>query len=306
MKRPLLILLVLTIGHEAFSQSFFAIRRERNVILSAGTGTSTYFGELSNPGTLINLQPNLNVGLKTYVAPIVSVRTELNWFVLHGDDAHATTAGRRARGLSFRSNCFEINATGEISLFANGNRYYRRPPINFYGFIGVGLMYFNPVADYNGKAYSLEPLHTEGHGYSRVTPVIPVGFGARLKVGPNTNVVLEGGFRKTFTDYIDDVSDKYSTPDTNDPVRAYFQNPNNPTDYPRPNNVTASENLNKSKAGNKRGNPGSLDSYFLLNVKVEYYLPSFGVGGRRGNGLLSKKRKSNYRYNKRGGIRRRR
>src|SRR5882724_6285367 len=94
------------------AQSFFAIRQERHFILTAGTGTATYFGELSNPGTIINLQPNLNVGLQYYLSPIISVRSELNWFVLHGDDKLASEVSRKARGLSFRSNCFEISATG--------------------------------------------------------------------------------------------------------------------------------------------------------------------------------------------------
>lgn len=282
--------LLLIIPYLAPAQSFFAIRHERRLILTAGTGTATYFGELSNPGTVINLQPNINVGLQTYLTPRISVRSELNWFVLHGDDKLANDAARRSRALSFRSNSFEISATGEISLYANGNRYYRRPSINFYGFTGIGLLYFNPVADYNGKAYSLEPLQTEGVSYSRITPVIPMGLGARLKVGPNTNIVLEGGFRKTFTDYLDDVSTQYTTQDPNDPIRAYFQNPGAGT-------------TNNFTAGTRRGNPKAMDSYFLLNVKLEYYLPSFGIS-RRGNGLISNKRKSTYRYNKRGGIRR--
>ncbi|GHN02850.1 hypothetical protein WSM22_43390 [Cytophagales bacterium WSM2-2] len=265
--------------------------------MTAGTGTATYFGELSNPGTIINLQPNLNVGLQYYVSPRVSVRSELNWFVLHGDDKLANETSRKNRGLSFRSNCFEITAAGEVSLFANGNRYYRRPTINFYAFGGVGLLYFNPVADYNGKAYSLAPLQTEGVNYSRVSLVIPMGFGGRLKLTPNLNLAVEGGFRKTFTDYIDDVSTKYVVP-SSDPVTAYFQNPNNPAYNP-----TASGDINNFNAGFKRGNPNSMDSYFLLNAKIEYYLP-ITKGGRKGSGLL--KRKSTFKYNKRGGMKRRR
>lgn len=281
------------------SQSFFAVRRQRSLMLTAGTGSSTYFGELSNPGTLIKAQPNLNVGLQIYVSPQISVRGELNWFQLKGSDSEANTIGRKVRGLSFRDNCFEISGTAAINLFANGNRYYRRPTINIYGFTGIGILYFNPTAKLNGKSYSLEPLHTEGVSYSRVVPVIPIGLGLRLKTGPNTNIVFEGGYRKTFTDYLDDVSTKYTAP-SSDPITAYFQNPNNPVYNP-----SATGDTNTFNAGAKRGNPNATDSYFLLNVKIEYYLPF--NSGRRGNGLISgNKRKSTYRYNKRGGIKRRR
>jgi hypothetical protein len=295
---PLMLLVSVIFPDAIQAQSFFAVRRERTIILTAGTGSSTYYGELSNPGTTIKFQPNLNVGLQKYVSSRISVRTELNWFELQGSDAQANSAARKARGLSFRSSCFEISATGAINLYANGNRYYRRPGLDVYAFTGIGLLYFNPKADYKGKSYSLEPLHTEGVSYSRVVPVIPVGLGIRIKTGPNTNIVFEGGYRKTFTDYIDDVSSKYIAPGT-DPVANYFENPNN-TLY----NPAATTDLNNYKAGSKRGNPSNTDSYFLLNVKVEYYLPF--ASGRNGNGLLKRSRsKSMYRYNKRGGLRRR-
>ncbi len=283
------------------AQSFFAIRKERSLILTVGTGSSTYYGELSNPGTLVKFQPNFNAGLQLYVTPRISVRTELNWFVLAGSDAQASDIGRKVRGLSFRSSCFELSATGAFNLYGNGNRYYRRPAINIYAFTGIGILYFNPKADYKGKSYALEPLHTEGVSYSRIVPVIPMGLGIRLKAGPNTNIVLEGGYRKTFTDYLDDVSTKYTAPSSN-PVVAYFQNPNNPTYNP----AATGSDTNNFTAGFKRGNPSRTDSYFLLNVKIEYYLPyGTGSGSKRGGGFFGgSKNKSQYRYNKRGGIKR--
>ncbi|MGC4020894.1 MAG: DUF6089 family protein [Cyclobacteriaceae bacterium] len=283
-------------------QSFYAIRQERSFMLTGGTGTSTYYGELSNPGTYIKFQPNFNVGLQTYVSPRISVRTELNWFILQGSDKLANSQGRKVRGLSFHSSCFEISATGAINIFSNGNRYYRRPIINGYAFAGFGVLYFNPKGDLNGKSYALEPLHTEGKSYSRVVPVIPFGFGIRLKVSPNTNIVIEGGYRKTFTDYLDDVSGKYAAPDPNDKVRAYFENPNSAT-YNTLTPIAAGES-NNFKEGSKRGNPSSNDSYFLLNAKIEYYLPFNASYSKRGGAIL-RKRSSMYRYNKRGGIRRR-
>jgi hypothetical protein len=298
---PLILGLLLFWPEFSQSQSFFSIRRERSWILTAGTGASTYYGELSNPGTVIKFLPNVNVGLQKYLTPQINVRVELNWFQLKGSDAQADEQSRKQRGLSFLSNNFEISAIGAFNLFANGNRYYRRPSINIYAFTGIGLLYFNPTSQLNGKSYSLAPLHTEGVSYSRVVPVIPLGLGLRLKTGPNTNVVIEGGYRKTFTDYLDDVSTHYVAPGS-DPIANYFMNPNNPT-Y---NTLTpiASGDVNNYTAGSKRGDPNKTDSYFLLNIKVEYYLP-MGASGRRGNGLISnKKRKSTYRYNKRGGVRR--
>jgi hypothetical protein len=286
------------------AQSFYAIRHQRSLMLTAGTGTSTYYGELTNPGTLLKAQPNLNVGLQIYVTPQISVRTELNWFQLKGSDADANEPSRKIRGLSFLSNCFEISGIGAFNLFANGNRYYRRPTLNVYAFTGFGLLYFNPTAKLDGKSYSLEPLKTEGVSYSRVAPVIPIGLGVRLKTGPNTNIVFEGGYRKTFTDYLDDVSTKYADPNSfTDPIARYFANPNNPA-YNTLTTIPPTE-VNNYTTGAKRGNPSATDSYFLLNVKVEYYLP-LQSGGRRSGLVGTRKTKSTYRYNKRGGMKRRR
>jgi hypothetical protein len=60
-------------------------------------------------------------------------------------------------------------------------------------------------------------------------------------------------------------------------------------------------------AGSQRGDPSKKDGYFLLNVKIEYYLPGniqlFG-GGQKKYGSFNRKRSSSfYRYNKTGRLR---
>ena len=282
------------------AQSFVSNGQERSLLISAGVGTSSYYGELTNQGQLMpNAKPTINVGVQAFLSNRISVRGELNWFQLHGDDNKANSTARKARGLSFVSNGIELSTTGTVSLLANGNRYYRRPIFNIYGFVGIGLLYFNPTANYKGKSYSLEPLHTGGVSYSRFTPVIPVGLGARIKLAPNYNLVIEGGYRKTFTDYLDDVSGRYIAP-TGDAVRDYFINPTNTTYNPAASSLPADEQ-NQYHAGSKRGDPTHKDGYFLLNVKIEYYLPvakkynkykkSYGLG----KGGMFKAKKSYYR-----------
>ncbi len=261
-------------------QSFYTVRNQRSVILSGGTGSATYYGDLANPGVNLKFQPNINVGLQYFVHPRISARAELNWFQLEGSDANASDEGRRLRNLSFYSSCFEVTGTGLINLYSNGPRFYRRPKINLYGFAGIGLLYFNPKADYKGQSYSLQPLHTEGVAYSLVTPVIPYGIGVRLRIGPYTNIVVEGGWRKTFTDYLDDVSGRYVNPNTfTDPIALALADRSPEIGAPA------------HTAGQIRGNPSANDSYFLLNAKVEYYL-KWDVHKRKGRGLISNKNKS--------------
>lgn len=259
------LLILVTVVAEA--QSFYAIRRSRSLIFSAGTGTSTYFGELkSNGGGYIDPRINLNVGLQYFVIPQLALRGELAWFQLSGDDAASTGAHLR-RNLSFVSNNFEASVTGAFHLKPMNYRYYQRPPFNAYVYAGVGLMRFNPRAELNGTMHSLQPLMTEGVEYGRVGVVLPAGLGVKVKAGPFFNFVLEGGYRKTFTDYLDDVSTVHPDKSTwTDPIRIALSDRGPEVDIaPKP-------------AGSVRGNSDKMDGYFLMNLKVEYYLPTtFGT-----------------------------
>ncbi len=265
------------------AQSFYALRRERSIILTAGLGSSTYFGDLSNPKKLISPDPSINVGLQYYITKRIALRTELNWFTISGDDKDADEKGRIRRNLSFSSSNLELSAVGIINLYQNGNRFYRRPMFNVYVFGGVALLYMNPKTKYKGEWVALQPLQTEGVSYSLIQPIVPYGLGIRFKVSPLFNVSVEGGWRKTFTDYLDDVSTVYPA------VIPFLSDRGQEIGYP-------------AKPGGIRGNPTNDDAYMLFNVKVEYYLP--WQINRRGNGLIAKKKSAFVRYNKRGRLKR--
>lgn len=244
------------------AQSFYNYRGGRDVIVSAGTGTSTYFGDLKDPGDYVDAKANLNVGAQYFFNPRISGRAELNWFQLKGDDSEAGSEGRVVRNLSFTSNNYEFNVVGIVNALPNGSRFYQRPQFNAYGFLGVGALYFNPKGELNGKKYALQPLETEGVSYSRLTVVIPFGVGIRYKANPFFNIALEGGYRLTFTDYIDDVSTVYRANSSfTDPVAAALADRRPEIGLPL------------LEPGHIRGNPDKNDGYFLFNIKIEYYLP---------------------------------
>ena len=73
----------------------------------------------------------------------------------------------------------------------------------------------------NGSWYELQPLGTEGQGtkaYPGLTPYkltqfgVPFGIGAKISLSKILCVGLEWGMRKTYTDYLDDVSTTYPDP----------------------------------------------------------------------------------------------
>jgi len=239
---------------------------------SAGMGSANYFGELTNPRSLGVVKYGLNLGLEKYLTNRIAARADFNWYRISGDDAKADDS-RVVRNLSFASNNLELSFSGEVNLLPNGMRFYQRPVFNVYVWIGAGVTYINPKTEYNGDMVALQPLKTENVDYSKWQPIIPFGGGIKGKIGPFFNVAIEGGVRKTFTDYIDDIS-----------VR----------DYPDP--ATLSSDLSRAlsdRSGGEasvRGNPEADDWYFIMTGKVQYYLPfSFANSHRK---TYSQKRKS--------------
>jgi len=295
MRRLLLISLFVTLfASLASAQSFYSVRRERSLILVAGTGTSTYLGELTNDGDYFDAKLNVNAGLQYFFGNHISARAEITWFSLKGSDALADDPGRVRRNLSFNSNNYEISGTAAYSFFSNGNRFYRRPGINIYGFAGFGFIFFNPTTEYNGDRVALQPLQTELVPYNRFGLVIPYGLGLRLKVTPLFNISIEGGYRTTFTDYLDDVSTTHKDPSKfTDPLAAALSDRRPEAGRP------------VAPDGARRGNPDTNDSYMLVNAKLEYYLPmDFSRRSSYNPSYYKKKKSSSYRYNKRGGLRR--
>lgn len=286
--RMLRLLLILTLfASEALNaQSFYAVRRERSLIATVGTGGANYFGEMVNPGSLGKTRYNIIVGAEYFITKRISGRGEFTYFNIAGSDA-AADDDRVERNLSFNSHNFELSTVGTVYLINNGERFYQRSKLNFYGFAGVGLLYINPKAErQNGEVVALQPLKTEGVEYSKFQFVIPYGFGAKYMISPFWNILLEAGFRKTFTDYLDDVSsERY--PD--DPL-TFFDN-----DLSREMSDRRRERDPDYPVGpgvGKRGNPENDDGYLLMNIKVQYYLPLDVKGSQRK--MYNQKRKSYY------------
>lgn len=275
------------------SQSFYAVRRDRKITLNFGTGASRYFGELVSDGSIGKVKMNINAGAEYQVLPRIGIRADVTWFQLSGSDALADLS-RRGRNLSFVSNNFEVDLGGSVQLFPDDKNYTKRRAYNFYGVLGVGLLRFNPKAEYQGEMVALQPLQTEGVSYSRLQFVVPMGLGVKLKINPWTNVAIEGIYRETFTDYLDDISSFYYVDPATLPggvsgLSAKLADRRG--EYNPDGNYT----FNPANPG-RRGNPDSEDSYFILTAKIQVYIPtSFGQNRK----LYSTKRKG---YKSKGGM----
>ncbi len=143
-----------------------------------------------------------------------SWKLELNIGKISGSDVHASGGFEKDRNLSFQSSILELSPQIEFNFFPyeTGNLEY---PFTPYIFAGIAVFHFNPKAELNNELYELQPLGTEGQGsngsskYRRIQVAIPIGGGLKFAIGGNVGIGIEVGARRTYTDYLDDVSTVY-------------------------------------------------------------------------------------------------
>src|SRR5260221_2243703 len=178
-------------------------------------GFSNYIGDLqSRVYTTQQSNGAFGGGLQYDLNGHFSILGNASFARISASDAYSKRADVRARNLSFESKIYEGNLLLEYNLL--DLQEHRLTP---YVFAGAALFHFNPYAyDSLGKKIYLQPLSTEGQGlaqypgrkqYSLWQISIPFGGGVKFRVSDRGVVACEDGMRKTFTDYLDNVSTPY-------------------------------------------------------------------------------------------------
>jgi hypothetical protein len=198
-------------------------------------------------------------------------------------DGYSNQADLRARNLNFESNIYEGNLLLEYNLFDIHS--HKLTP---YVFAGAALFHFNPYAyDTTGKKVYLRNLSTEGEGlpgykkeYSLFQISIPFGGGIKFRVSDRVVLAYEIGMRKTFTDYLDDVSGPYISQATLLAAKG-------------PEAVEMAYRGNELKdgaaypaAGTPRGGPKYKDWYYMSGLRVTIALDDGSAQHRRHNGVI--------------------
>ena len=260
-------------------------------------GPSNFLGDLGGTfgkgQTFIkdnNLQmTRLMKGVFFSVAPseFINFRFSLSVGRLEGADSIIKGKGgmeetRRYRNLSFRSPITEAYVGAEIfpTVFFEQDPSDLFHKIRPYGIIGVGVFHFNPQTVYTDPAgnktwVDLRPLRTEGEGmpnhpdrkmYSLTQVCIPYGVGFKYYLSDKFSIGLEIVNRKTFTDYIDDVSTTYIDPQD---FYTYFGNTHTADVAAQvANRPPQGSTTHRYGPGEKRGTPTNNDAYYSTTVKL--------------------------------------
>ena len=249
-------------------------------------GGSNYMGDLSlNTSKLYLKETNLAFGIygRYNINYLLAVKLAANLGSISGSDANAEFEEIRSRNLSFQSSIVDAALTMELNV-PGFQPYNLSRPISAYLFAGVGFSYTQPRAFYNGAWHALQPLGTEGQGaagfgpiYSRGALAIPFGLGVKYAIRDKVGLGLELGVRRSFSDYLDDVSGNYADYDlilaNNGDLAAALSNRTG--EYLGINEPIILE------PGTSRGDSFNADWYFLLQATVSYYFLDNGLVGNR-------------------------
>ncbi|RYF90842.1 MAG: hypothetical protein EOO03_02775 [Chitinophagaceae bacterium] len=280
----------------AFSQHLEFGNEKFKIEAGLNFGPSFFLGDLGgNYGKGTHFLKDLNLEetrlmkgafVSVYPADWIGFRVAAQITYLSGDDMNVEAAGshetfRKERNLDFKSNVWEAYTAVELFPLMMFNKYNDYDPrLKPYGLIGVGLFKFNPkgsLTTANGSKtwHELQPLRTEGQGMTeypgkeayKLTQInIPMGLGIKYQLSERVNIGTEFLYRKTFTDYIDDVSTTYI-----DPI--HFENYLSNADavlarklHDKSNSLTTP--ANRTIPGEQRGNSKNMDSYFSTVLKL--------------------------------------
>ena len=226
MKRLITNTLLLIIISLVFNFASTAQQFKPNTEVGLILGTSYYLGDLNT--THFN-QSSATAGLviRKNIDKRFVYKAEIMYLNIKSDERQSSDTIALDRGLHFRSPIYELSGQIEFNFlpYQSGNPLYTWTP---FVYTGISIFSFNPQAEnINGEWVDLQELGTEGQGtttefdgntrskYSLIQFAIPIGGGLKIAVNENFNIVLEYGARKTFTDYLDDVSTTYAGPNIN-------------------------------------------------------------------------------------------
>jgi hypothetical protein len=272
MKRLKLRITILIVTFFVFCLNTKAQQFKANTEIGLLLGSSYYLGDL-NTSHFNQPLPAAGLIIRKNIDKRFVYKCELMYLNLKSDERKSNDTIAFNRGLHFKSPVYELSGQLEFNFlpYQPGNPLYTWTPFIY---TGVSLFYYNPQAENkNGEWVNLQELGTEGQGttttfadgkrdkYAQMQFSIPMGGGFKISVNESFNIILEYGARKTFTDYIDDVSTTFVG--------------GNGTIYPSEMSIEAqemSDPLGTHSKGIQRGDSKKKDWYSFAGITLSFKL----------------------------------
>lgn len=248
----------------------------QNLHMGFRFGLANYQGDLQERRFTFNQAKWMgSIGVRYDLSEHFTARSFLSYGSIKAADAENKSTTLQQRNFSFETRLKELELSMQYNLFSLNDQWWTP-----YAFAGVAVFNFKSFAnDPSGNKTYLQPLSTEGQefitgkeNYKRTILAIPFGIGAEYALNEDMRVGLELGYRRTFTDYIDDVSTNYVNAAqllaARGPLAVQMAYRGNST-YPA--------------AGSLRGNEKNKDGYyfvqltFIIRPYVDWYKRTSGI-----------------------------
>lgn len=237
-----LLVMVLGISFYSAEAQLAPIKRKGGSIdFGLMIGGSNYLGELTKGIFPVWAETNLAGGVlfRYNLGESFTLKGSALYGRIEGTDKNfESDNARKQRNLSFRSDIVEFSGQIEWNIFGfissrntlantpflfTGLSVYRFNPKALFKFVpGVHddpVLYTNAnLSSQDNKWIELQPLNTEGQEttkfndkkrYALTQLSIPIGLGWKWQIDDAWTLGFEAGVRKTFTDYLDDISTIY-------------------------------------------------------------------------------------------------
>lgn len=244
--------------------------------LGLTVGATYYIGDL-NPYRHYPKDTKLAGGIvfRHNLTDRYALRIQGLYGTLQAFDSDSPDSLQQLRNLHFRAPLFEASLLLEINFFKYRSK--GKDAKKWTPFVFGGLAYFraSPKAQLDDTWYDLQQLGTEGQSTTqgdKLYPVdhmaIPFGAGLKLNAG-RIDFQLEWGMRRTWTDYIDDVSGTYFDNDLlafeNGPLAAALADRSGLED----------RIPGYSNTGRARGDANTRDWYVYSGLTITYVISRF-------------------------------
>lgn len=242
-----------------FIVSFPALKSQ-DIDIGVFGGGSYYVGEL-NPGKqFLFTRPAFGGLVRFNFNERWAMRGQLLRGEVAGDDAVSKV--NQMRNLRFTSPVTELSTIVEFNFL----EYLSGSHVNYFSpflFAGPAFFSFNPKSQYQGESILLRDIGTEGQGendrYSLFSFAIAFGFGFKYSLTDRLGMTMEWGLRKTFTDYLDDISGNY-----------YIDFTQLSGDQILMSQVLSDPSPIKHQPGMQRGNAQNNDWYSFAGITLTY------------------------------------
>lgn len=258
--------------------------QQHNLGFGIRTGAANFLGDIGSGdvarGFIYNMElKDTRNAVGTFTRfrfhPLFAVQASFDWNRIQGTDDDSDSRSRQGRNLSFVNDLMHLSTKFEfypqvLAVSDVGYRGRYRLDYQTYFFSGLGAVYNNPKAEYEGQKVKLRKLMTEGVSYSPVALTIPFGGGFFFTYKKVHRFGFEYVWNLTFTDYLDDISTVYADPATmsGDPLAPILANR-----YDGNGDIPGWEQY---EPGSPRGNATDKDNFMSMTISYSYLIRTRG------------------------------